>query len=631
MTTPTPAEVARYYIKRFGTPAVPCLGKKSLSKWSQPEGRATTTEQVDPLFKRHPAADSVGLLLGGETGLLVVDTDSEAAARDHEAWRAEHGIPETRTHTSPGGTDRRHFWYRAPDGVEPRGKGRKGYGDIKATNGYVLAPDLEEGRHVERDIDPVQLTPEQYEALYELFGGSGQRDEQFTIESDEAPSPEAADEVLLAIPNDDRFASREAWIGMAHRHKKAGGTVEAFVEWSWGDAAENERVWETLPQNRHAGGYSALLSIAERLCGRTPTPDEREHMNAMKAAHVAAAFGADPDTVPPPETRRNRSASDRKRDLWSLRELLENPENLKRGEQLSPTGMQHRGELCLISGLPKIGKSVFCTWDAAAASRNGKTVLWVSYEEAPPRIASRLLRMGADRDKLHISLFPKDLGRIAELITETGAECIWIDSGASYVANTQGKVPGTEQGELWQGIYGQVQRVAIELDVAITMLVHSPKNAPGEVRGSTGAVAAADAVWKMTGSASRQRRKFSVIGRWDNAEHSFVSDHPESPTSFHREDSNLAMSSAARCFAHVQENPHCSTRSVRDAVGLKHEIVKTELEALETLGCIANEGDDNKHRWVVAPGFMVSQDRQRIVNAFEEDISDLEADPEEVA
>ncbi|MCL7960343.1 MAG: bifunctional DNA primase/polymerase, partial [marine benthic group bacterium] len=116
MTTPTPAEVAQHFIKRLGTPAIPCRGKKPLSKWSKPEGRAATHDQVEPLFNRYRAADSVGLVLGGESGLLVVDTDSEAAAHDHERWRLEHGIPETRTHTSPSGKERRHCWYRAPDG-----------------------------------------------------------------------------------------------------------------------------------------------------------------------------------------------------------------------------------------------------------------------------------------------------------------------------------------------------------------------------------------------------------------------------------------------------------------------------------------------------------------------------------
>lgn len=634
MTTPTPADVAQHFIKRLGTPAVPCLGKKSLSKWSRPAGQATTPEQVDALFKRHPAADSVGLVLGSDTGLLVVDTDSEAAARDHEAWRLEQNVLETRTHTSPSGPRRRHYWYRAPDGVVPPGKGRKGYGDIKASGGYVLAPGLEEGRRVERDTEPVQLTLEQYDELYKLFGGSGQLARQNTLEEDVAPSTEAADEALLAIPNTEDTDRGQA-IGMLLRARTAGCSDGAMLEWlsryPYSDPGEDGRMLATLGENRNAGGYSVLLSMAENLAGRTPTPSEREHMLAMDAAHVAEAFGADPDALPPMEASKSRPADDRRRDLWTLRELVENSDNLQRGERLSPAGMQHRSELCLIAGLPKIGKSVFCTWDAAEASRSGCTVLWVSYEEAPPRIVSRLQAMGADWDKVHISLFPEDLGRITEIITETGAECIWIDSGASYVASTQGKVPGTEQGELWQGIYGQVQRVAIELDVAITMLVHSPKNAPGEVRGSTGAVAAADAVWKMTGSASRQRRKFSVIGRWDNAEFSFVSDHPANPTGFRREDGYLEMSPAARCFTHVQKNPRCSTRSVRNEVSLKHELVRAELEALETQGCIANEGTETRHQWVALPGFRVSQDRQRIVNVLDEDISDLEDDSEVAA
>jgi hypothetical protein len=265
------------------------------------------------------------------------------------------------------------------------------------------------------------------------------------------------------------------------------------------------------------------------------------------------------------------------------------------------------------------------------ASRDGKRVLWVSYEESLPRIVSRFEQMKADLDNIFVAHFPRDLDRVSELVTETDAECVWIDSGASYVAQTQGKVPGTEQGELWQGIYGAVQSLAINRDIGITMLVHSPKNAPGEVRGSTGAIAAADAVWKLTGSTSSQRRKVTTIGRWDNEEISFVSDRAANPTGFTMECGFIEMSPTARCFTHVQNNPRCSTRSVRNEVSLNHDQVRAELEALEAQGCIVNEGTENRHQWVALPGFRVSQDRQKIAHEFEVDISSLEGDPGEAA
>jgi hypothetical protein len=629
MKTPTltPAEVARSYIERFGTPAVPCRGKRSLSKWSKPEGRASTTEEVDPLFNQYRHADGVALLLGGD-GLFVVDTDSDAAHLDHETWRKKSSVQDTRTHTSPGGGERRHYWYRAPEGVTPPGKNRKDYGDIKATGGYVLAPGLERGRQVELDVEPVQLTPEQYEALYALFGSTGQRDEQGTSESDVASSPEAADEALLAIPNTED-TSREEAIGMLHRARTAGCTDEGMMEWlsryPYSDPEEDARMIATLPANRGAGGYSVLLSMAQRLGDREPTAAELAHLDATANARAADVFEADPDAVPPtsaPDVQ--HAGSERGRDLWSLRELVENPENLQRGERLSPSGMQHRGELCLIAGLPKIGKSLLCTWEAAMASKESCTVLWASYEESLSRITSRLLTMGADRDRVHVALFPKNIDRIAEIVNETGAECVWIDSGASYVSHTQGKVPGTEQGELWQGIYGAVQTLAIKLNVGITILVHSPKGAPGEVRGSTGAVAAADAVWKMTGSAASQRRKVSTIGRWDNEELSFVSDRAKNPTGFTMEGGFLEMSTAARCFTFVQKSPGCSTREVRNEVGGKSSNVAKELQALEAEGFLADQGDGNHHRWTAVEDWVVSADGQRIIS--QSDISELDTE-----
>jgi len=631
MRTLTPAEVARVYIERFGTPAVPCRGKRSLSKWSKPEGRASTTEEVDPLFNQHRHADSVGLLLGGDTGLLVVDTDSEAAHLGHGAWRNKSSVQETRTHTSPGGGERRHYWYRAPEGITPPGKNRKDYGDIKATGGYVLAPGLENGRQVALDIEPVQLTPEQFGALYALFCSSGQRDEQGTSESDVAPSPEAADEALLAIPNTED-TSREEAIGMLHRARTAGCSDEAMLEWlsryPYSDPEEDARMIATLPANRTAGGYSVLLSMAQSLGDREPTPAELKHLDATANARAADVFEADPDAVPPTAVLTSadvqHAGNERRRDLWSLRELVDNPENLQRGECLSPSGMQHRGELCLIAALPKVGKSLLCTWDAAMASKQGRTVLWASYEESPARIVSRFLSMDADLDRVHVALSPKNIDRIVEIVKETGAECVWIDSGSRYVSHTQTKVPGTEAGELWQGIYGAVQEVAIDQHIGITMLVHSPKGAPGEVRGSTGAEAAADAVWKMTGSAASQKRKISIIGRWDNEELVFVSDRKENPTGFTMEGGFIEMSPAAKCFTVVRKNPGCSTRAVRNEVGLKHENVKRELEALKAEGFLTDEGHGGHHRWTAVEDWVVCGDGQRIIS--QSDISELDTE-----
>jgi len=630
MRTLTPAEVARSYIERFGTPAVPCRGKRSLSKWSKPEGRASTTEEVDPLFNQYPHADGVALLLGGD-GLFVVDTDSDAAHLDHETWRKMSSVQETRTHTSPGGDQRRHYWYRAPEGVTPPGKNRKDYGDIKAKGGYVLAPGLESGRQVELDIEPVQLTLEQYEALYALFGSSGQRDDEGTSESDVAPSPEAADEALLAIPNTEN-TNREEAIGMLHRARTAGCSDEGMMEWlsryPYSDPEEDARMIATLPANRGAGGYSVLLSMAQRLGNREPTAAELAHVDTTANARAADVFEADLEAAPPTSapngTDVQHAGKERRRDLWTLRELVENPDNLQRGERLSPSGMQHRGELCLIAGLPKIGKSLLCTWEAAMASKEGRTVLWVSYEESLPRIVSRLMNMDADLDKVLVSPFPKDIERIAGIVTETGAECVWIDSGASYVSHTQVKVPGTEQGELWQGIYGAVQTVAIQLEIGCTMLVHSPKGSPGDVRGSTGAMAASDSVWKMTGSASSQRRKVSIIGRWDNEELVFVSNRAENPTGFTMEGGFIEMSLAARCFTFVRKNSGCSTRAVRNEVGLKHENAKTELEALEAEGFLTDEGHGGHHRWTAVEDWVVSGDGQRIFS--QSDIRELDTE-----
>ena len=137
-------------------------------------------------------------------------------------------------------------------------------------------------------------------------------------------------------------------------------------------------------------------------------------------------------------------------------------------------------------------------------------------------------------------------------------------------------------------------------------------------------MAASDSVWKMTGSASSQRRKVSIIGRWDNEELVFVSNRAENPTGFTMEGGFIEMSLAARCFTFVRKNSGCSTRAVRNEVGLKHENAKTELEALEAEGFLTDEGHGGHHRWTAVEDWVVSGDGQRIFS--QSDIRELDTE-----
>jgi predicted HTH transcriptional regulator len=131
-------------------------------------------------------------------------------------------------------------------------------------------------------------------------------------------------------------------------------------------------------------------------------------------------------------------------------------------------------------------------------------------------------------------------------------------------------------------------------------------------------------VWKVTGSAASQRRKVSIIGRWDNEELSFLSNRAENPTGFTMVGGFIEMSPAAKCFTYVRKNPGCSTRAVRNEVGLKHENAKRELEALKAEGFLTDEGHGRHHLWTAVEDWVVSPDGQRIIS--QSDIRELDTE-----
>lgn len=103
-------------------------------------------------------------------------------------------------------------------------------------------------------------------------------------------------------------------------------------------------------------------------------------------------FDADPDAAPPQEARPR---------IATLAELRERPELLKRPPPVSKW-LAWRGELSLLVGREKLGKSTFAANDAVEAERSGRKALWISFEEGLNRIVSRFVELGAAGETIHI-------------------------------------------------------------------------------------------------------------------------------------------------------------------------------------------------------------------------------------
>jgi hypothetical protein len=593
-------EKAKWTSQKLGTPVIPIRKDRkgpTIRRW--PEQAASDPGEIETLFAGWPDDAMYGVVVGRGSGVFFFDTDSSRAEELFQSL----GLPPSFTVRTGRGY---HHYYATADGTVPKHTTDiQGIGLDLISNSQGIGPYSTRADGVTYLPEDPQskvsvLAAEEVGRICTALGIKGQSRETTTTSWDPrnvAPDLESWKRVMDATYNAEAdYNSSFGWERRGVSSADPDWEDEAReyliekVETEYGERIPGttaDRIMRIEPSGT-AGQWTVAVPKAENVGGLELT--EAERLSVLQIV-----FGPFPDPEAQPPGPAPQAA--KKRDHFTLEELLERPELLKRGERTSPVFCRE-GELSLLAAREKAGKTTLAVWDLVEATKQGTPAMLVSYEEAWPRIVTRFKAMGAAPHLTHVVQMPTSLARIEELIVQNGVKAIVIDSGSSYVGTTKGKVPDTSQAEEWQRAYAEIQAVAIRHNVGICVLVHSPKNEAGGVRGSTGIAAAADTIFQMKPKGGNPRRRYlKVIGRWDNETRVFEANHDGEPTAFEEVDRLLAESVAVRLFTYLIANPGAGVREIRGAVPGKTTAVDATRKELVANGQVVcrTEGRTHSH------------------------------------
>src|SRR5581483_3324965 len=463
----------------------PTPGKRPLAAdWSQhwslerPEGNA-------------------GVLCGPESGLLVIDTDTDEALAQKAAW----GLPETFTVKTGRGGPGYHFYYRWPaglervpnrlDGVEIKGPGRQvvAWGSRHKSGGHyeLLGGQLAElpAEFVRRLRDAT--VQHSYDGVLDATPGAESRLERWLAEFPEAEQQHDGDWVMRCPAHDDTDPSLVVTASENRLlvHCRAGCPVEDVVDavgWNLSDLWAKE-----LPTK-------SLAELVKRPLGTKDDLGTR--------ARLTELLGAD---LPPV--------------AWAVPDLL-------------PDG------LTLLAGPPKLGKS-WMVLDIAISVAAGRPVLgratepgdvlYLALEDNWRRLQGRARKLLGDTPApAGLELWTK-AGKLDNgLRPEIEA---WMDSVERprvVIIDTLGRVQGASAwADSKDGGYADavealagLQELAAERHVALVVITHTKKGGwsagadPLEaVLGSQGYAGTADAILVLKRERGQAEGELFVTGR----------------------------------------------------------------------------------------------------------------------
>ena len=173
------------------------------------------------------------------------------------------------------------------------------------------------------------------------------------------------------------------------------------------------------------------------------------------------------------------------------------------------------GELTVLVGREKFGKSTLVTDDAIAALSGGHRVLWVTAEEGRNLIVTRFAARGCkSADVLVPNRWPRSWTEVEAIIADTKPGAVYVDSLSSFLMAVEGRVPETSEGERWHALVLRFKGWTRIGAGGVCVLLHATK-ADGSYRGSTGIGAAPDTIVTMRAVPSDEHGRFlETVGRW---------------------------------------------------------------------------------------------------------------------
>jgi hypothetical protein len=274
--------------------------------------------------------------------------------------------------------------------------------------------------------------------------------------------------------------------------------------------------------------------------------------------------------------------------VMSVRQLLEHPELLDPPKKIS-NWLGRRGRVVLFWGREKSGKSTITTHDAAHATTNGHTVLWVSFEESRATMAQRF----ADVQHLNPDLIflPESQVRtwddLEATVREHDPDMVVIDSLTSAIGVLEGKIPDQSQPASWGKIVLKLQRLALDDqkrdERAVVVLGHSKKDR-SDYAGSHAIGSSVDML-VMNREDKSGGRTLIYRGRWDE----------ESVGTMYNEETGEIKETTARSrwfdseakvIKTLQEHGSMSRTKLRDIVKMRHARLIAVVNSLKDRGIL---------------------------------------------
>jgi hypothetical protein len=211
---------------------------------------------------------------------------------------------------------------------------------------------------------------------------------------------------------------------------------------------------------------------------------------------------------------------------WTAAELLDAqfPEPQWAIPGLIPVG------LTFLAGRPKVGKSWFALQTAIAVGTGGRVldrdvpqgrVLYLALEDNGRRLKERVTKQGMPKqcNARFLPAWPRlaegGLERLAQVIEAEGYSLVIVDTLGRFM----GKADTNDYGDMTT-VVGSLQEIAITRDMAILVIDHHRKSAPGasadpvdDIVGSTGKSGAADAILGLTKEQGKRGATLRVTGR----------------------------------------------------------------------------------------------------------------------